>query len=497
MIGQFHPTRRAAPKLASLALWAAVFSAILFIGRVSTAFAEDEQQQSAPADTHNKHKSGGSDEDGGHGGPYEPPLSVPDDVLPARPEKALVWGDWLFFPTVRTYTAWSDNLFQRAVNPISAWSIGIAPALSAEWTNGIHTSLIYGNLDARTYPSNSEFDVFDAQAGFIQKYSPLPDLNFAVQGDYTHRTIASAFVNAIPAGLWSPGTSIVLPDGTTILPDGRIIDPSGKVVGHAAPGVDVFWSNTLVNPSNQYTAQASVEKILNRGFFGVTGSVSHTEYENSNAAPDFTVATLKGRASTWLGPVFYAYTDGAFAYYGDKGAYRVVGGIGTRQFGLFQAAVYFGRQGSQVNGDGSAGGEVYGAVLNYYATRRWTVAANVDETVNVSNQTTSTNLGLNTPAPTALIVPIGRSVRVTSAALRNSFDVTEQWSIYGTSGYTHTEYLDSSRVDDAWLADLQLRYQIWRNLLLTWEYQYSDISSNVPLASSQRNYVSMSATYNY
>ena len=145
---------------------------------------------------------------------------------------------------------------------------------------------------------------------FVQKYSPLPDLTFRLQGDFTHQTLASQFVNAIPAGLWSPGTSTVLPDGTTILPDGRIIDPSGKVVGHAAPGVDVLWTDTLINPSNQYTAQASVEKILNRGFFGLTGSISRREYEKSTAT-DYTVATMSGQASTWLGPVFYAYTHGS------------------------------------------------------------------------------------------------------------------------------------------------------------------------------------------
>ena len=134
---------------------------------------------------------------------------------------------------------------------------------------------------------------------------------------------------------------------------------------------------------------------------------------------------------------------------------------------------------------------------DHHPTPRWTVAANVDETVNVSNQTTLTNLSLNTSAPSAIFVPIGRSVRVTSAAVRNSYDISELWSAFGTIGYVHAEYLDFARRDDAWLADLQVRYQMFRNLFLSWEYQYSKISSTVQLSSSRRNFVAMSATYNY
>src|SRR6185437_2752107 len=127
-----------------------------------------------------------------------PPLDVPSDDIPARPEKGLAAGGWLFFPTVRTYTQYTDNLFQAVTNPISIWSVGIAPALSAEWTNGIHTTLLYGSVDGRKYPSDNNLNVFDAQAGFTQKYSPLPDLTFRVQGNYSHTTNATQYVNAIP-----------------------------------------------------------------------------------------------------------------------------------------------------------------------------------------------------------------------------------------------------------------------------------------------------------
>ena len=76
----------------------------------------------------------------------EPPLSAPKSgALPARPGDALAMGDWLFYPTVSTYGQYTDNLFQSVLNPISVWAWGIAPALTAEWSNGIRTTTLYGN----------------------------------------------------------------------------------------------------------------------------------------------------------------------------------------------------------------------------------------------------------------------------------------------------------------------------------------------------------------
>ncbi len=426
-----------------------------------------------------------------------PPLTVPNDKLPARPAKGLTAGGWLFLPSVKAYTAYTDNLFQTVTSPISIWSIGINPAMQAEWSNGIHTTLLYGSVDARGYPSDNNLNLFDAQAGFTQKYSPLPDLTFRLQGNYSHQTNASQFIGAIPGELSAPATSTVLPNGNTVLPNGNIITPGGQLAGHIAPSVNVQSAQVQLNPSNQYTATASVDKILNRAFVGLSGSLSRTEYQNQAQNSDYTVKSVSGRAATWIGPLFYAFANGSYAAYAVQNAYRAIGGIGTRQIGLFRASIYAGYQGSQVDNGSDAGGEVYGGAISYYPTPFWTISANIDETVNVSNQTTATNLALNIPAPTALYVPIGTSTRVTSAALHSGYQISEEWAAFGSVGYTHSEYLNSSQRDDAWLADLQLRYQMWEHMYLSWEYQYSEIVSNMPLSSSHRNFVGISAIYNY
>jgi len=443
----------------------------------------------------------------------EPPLSVPKSgVLPATPGDALAMGDWLFYPTVKTYTQYTDNLFQSVLSPVSVWGFGIKPGLIAEWSNGIHTTTLYGNVDARTYPSATQYDVLDPQAGFVQKYSPLPDLTFRVQGDYTHQTLTSTLINAIPGAIASPGT-IVLSNGNTVLPNGLIISPTGVVVGQVTPTATAANSTIQINPSNTLTGTASVEKILNRGFIGLSGSIAQTTYENTNVTPDYTVKSLTGNGAVWLSPLLYAYANGSFASNATSNsntttttttnsnvsatstAYRVVGGIGTRQIGLFRASAYYGHQGS--NDQGTAGGEVYGGSLKYYPTPIWTIGIGVDETVNISQQTGNSIFALNTGTQTALVIPLGASTRTTATSLNSSYQISQQWSATGSFGFTYVAYINSPEVENSWLADVILQYQMWRNMTLNWEYRYSSIVSNVPLNSSKSNFVAMSALYKF
>ena len=184
-----------------------------------------------------------------------------------------------------------------------------------------------------------------------------------------------------------------------------------------------------------------------------------------------------GKASIWLGPVFYAYANGSYAAYtytasstspatSPTTAYRAVGGIGTRQIGLFSASAYYGYQGSDIQGSGTAGGEVYGGRLNYYPTPIWTIGVGIDETVNISNQTGGTNLALNNQAPSALLIPVTDSTRTTATSLNTSYQFSKLWSATGSFGYSHVVYLNTPEVDNSWLADVILQYQMWRNMTL-------------------------------
>jgi hypothetical protein len=430
----------------------------------------------------------------------EPPLSVPPTPQLPPPGEAIPFGRWLLFPSIKTYALYSDNLFQSPQGRLSVWGLGTTPSLTAEWTNGIHTTTLFGNIDGQVYPTDDAINAFDREASITQKYQPLRDLTFRGTVDYTHKTIASALQSAIPNPVTTPQSTVLL-NGDTLLPNGTILSPTGQPVGQASPTLSVNGTS-LINPYDQYTGTFSVDKIFNTGILSLSSSAAQTNYENQSAQ-DNSSRSFNGSSGVWLGPLFYAFSDGSVARNsgslqspGPITSYRARGGIGSRQFGLFRVSAYFGHQGSD-SPTGTAGGEIYGAALSYYPIAPWTLSLSADETVNLSSQTSTSNLALTLPAPTPLQIPLGASTRITSTALNSDYRISPQWSTSQHFSYTHIEYVDSPRLDNTWLADATLTYNMWRNMAITWEYQYSRILSNAPLNSSTRNYATMSALYKF
>ena len=156
---------------------------------------------------------------------------------------------------------------------------------------------------------------------------------------------------------------IVLPNGNIQLPNGTIINPTtGQIVGQA--GASASSSPTsFVNPYDTTPGPHKSRRFLTDGIVNLGASFQRVDYENAGTAaqPDYINKTFSEDAAFWLGPVFYAYSNGRYnirdtdpsAIAGSSlmpgntsTAYRIVGGIGTRQFGLFRASAYFGHQGS-------------------------------------------------------------------------------------------------------------------------------------------------------
>jgi hypothetical protein len=442
-----------------------------------------------------------------------PPLSVPEGGPPQSPGAAIPVGEWLLYPSIRTFSFYSDNVFMSTVNPISSWVFGIDPGLVAEWNDGIHHTTLYGNAELRDYTTDSaELNAFDNRAGFVQRYDPLRDLNFSVQGDYTHQTIATGLISAIPTVTSTPGTT-TLPNGNTVLPNGNIVSPTGQIVGTTTPGLNVANSTSVINPFDQYTATVSVQKILNDGVVNLSGAVSHAEYQNTSVTtglPDYTDKTLNGSGAFWVGPLFYVYSLGSLASYDYTSggfpastALRAVGGIGTRQDELFQGSVYFGRQGIAAQSTAtqnaySAGGDVYGGKFAYNPTPVWKVSLALDETINIASQgAAASNLAQVLPTASPIIVPVSSSTKTTIATLQSAYQISTQWSTAGTFGYARVYYLDPPQLSQGWLADAVLKYQMTRQLALSWEYQYAVIVSTIPFSSARRNYFMMDATYKF
>jgi hypothetical protein len=428
-----------------------------------------------------------------------PPLDVARvGRLPARDPSAIAVDGWLLYPTLRVYSLYSDNLFLSPQSPIAAAGFGVTPSLTAEWSNGIHTTTLYGNIDRQVYPTDNDINTLDGRAGFTQKYEAMRDLIFSVNGNFAHTTLASSLQNSIQTAAAAPTTTI-LPNGNTLLPNGTILSPSGQQVGQANPAIGTTVPLT-VNPTDTYTGTFSVDKIFNRGILSLSSSVNRTDYETQSSLSTNS-RTFTESAGVWLGPLFYAYSNGSIgtvvfdATSASTTSHRIIGGLGTRQFGLFRGSVYFGHQGSV--GSTEAGGDVYGGVLYYYPTSKWTLTGTVDRTRNIASQASLTNLALTLPALSPVQIPLGASTQITSASLQSSYEFTPQWFANWQLAYTRIEFVGTPRLDNAWLFDAILRYDIWRNMSLTWEYRYRRILSNAPLTSATSNYGMMGATYKF
>jgi len=384
--------------------------------------------------------------------------------------------------------------------------------LTAEWSNGIHTTTVYGNIDREVFPKENDIDTFDRQAGIRQRYEPLRDLVFSANVDYTHKTLANAFQNSIPTPVAVPATT-VLPNGNIQLPNGTILSPTGTPISQANPALAVNGLSE-VNPSDQYTGTFSVDKYLNRGILGLTASVARTNFQ-IDSSQDFTTKSFGGNGGLWLNPLFYAYSNGTLATNTTNmtsgtsvasttsiTSYHAVAGIGTRQFGLIKGNAYVGSQGSESTLGGKSGGLVYGGSLTYYPTPPWTITTSFDETINISNAGTFQSLvplsrvfALTFPNQSLLQIPLSESTRTESISVHTDYKFSEQWSATGDMTYGRTEFIESPQVDTTWLAQATLSYAMRRNLSLVWEYQYATIIA--PAESAKRNLVTMSAIYKF
>ncbi len=437
----------------------------------------------------------------------EPPLDVPSERLPARDPNAITVEGWQLYPTLRTYSLWSDNLFLSPINPITAAGFGVTPSLAAVWSNGIHTTTLYGDIDRQIYPTQNEVNTLDGRAGFTQRYEAMRDLIFRVNGDYNHQTWANGLQNSIQVAAATP-TTAVLPNGDTVLPNGTILSPSGQPVGQVNQPTGSLLP-LFVNPHNQYTGAFSVDKIFNRGILTLGGSVIRTEYDDQTVLKNTDSRTLTEHAAAWLGPLFYAYSDGSIgtvvteASSTSTTAYRVIGGLGTRRFGLYQGSVYFGHQGSQsesttgLQNGSTAGGDVYGSSISYYPTGKLTFVGTLDRTINISSLASATNLALTLPTFAGVQVPLTASSRITATSLQSKYQITPQWFATALVGYTRINYIGSARVDNSWVVDATLTYDVWRNMSLNWEYRYRSVLSNAPLVTATSNYLTMGATYKF
>jgi hypothetical protein len=313
----------------------------------------------------------------------------------------------------------------------------------------------------------------------------MRDLTFNFFGDYTRETdIFNSALNFNNGGIGPTPSSSPAP---------IFLNP--------------FGTTPTVNPvaSNQFSGGASATKTMGQGFVSLGGSVAHIAWDRTNSpfqiAEDGTLEWVSGRIGYNVTPQFYVFADasGIFQQVNNSttvhtSGYRVTGGIGSVDpNSLFRGEIWGGYQfqhedvtSSLIPGltfpDSTSG--VFGGSLYYYPTRYWTVMALAQEQLGV------TMISSNG-------APVGTPTRTISSILQTTYALSRVWSIGARGGYTRAEYIGTPRVDNGWMAGASFNYQVWRNLVLTLDYQHTQLHSNVLLSSFEDNRYSAGFSYQY
>ena len=95
-------------------------------------------------------------------------------------------------------------------------------------------------------------------------------------------------------------------------------------------------------------------------------------------------------------------------------------------------------------------------------------------------------------------IPQGVPTRTTTAILQTTYGIARDWSVGVRGGYTRGEFIGFAGLNNhGWLAGASFNYEIWRNLMLTLDYQYTTVQSDAAFSDFTRNRYTAGLTYRY
>jgi hypothetical protein len=468
--------------------WLVAVPMALMLGAVSPAFA-----QYAASGSQGGTSSGGqgSAASGGQGSA----AYSGQEISPAGEYKeGLPIGGWIFSPEIFLGAVYNTNSNQLATDDNNGTSLRVSPRITGYYDGGIYKTSVYGVMDGQFFNTNT----IAATAGVTNNYSPQQDWLFNSFFNYTRETsIFNSALNFNNNAIGPPGAP---PSGIPI-----ILNPFGTTPG--------------VNPIayNQFTAGGSINKTWDQAFASLGATAFYILYDDQSdlILPPFdtsnngTSVWVQGRVGYHFIPGVYVFAegDGIFQRFNNSifntNGYRVIGGLGEDDpNSLFRGEVYGGYQAQQELANDNVFGTssiplvvpngipnnissgVFGGRLSYYPTPYWTWIASVDETLGV---TTALSPG----------VPEGTPSKVTTAILETTYALGHDWSIGARGGYTQGWFFGFSPENQGWLAGASFNYSIWRNLLLTLDYQYTILHSDAPNSSFSQNQYTAGLTYKY
>jgi hypothetical protein len=454
--------------------WRVVMPMIMVMGAVSPCFAQDASSGS--------HGSGGTS-----GGPEISPTG--------EYKEGLALGGWILSPEIflgAVYNTNTNQLVNGAAN--AGTSLRVSPRIVGYYDGGMYKTTAYGVMDGQFFNSNT----IAATAGLSNSYQPQQDLLLSSFFNYTRET--SLFNSALNFNNNAIGPPGAPPSGIPI-----ILNP--------------FGTTPTVNPIafNQFTGGAAVNKTFDQAFASLGATAFYILYDSQSNTIPVPFQTSSNAASVWLqGRVGYHFVPGVYVFAEGDGifqrfvnsvfntdGYRVIGGVGADdQQSLFRGELYGGYQAQHqtannnivgtpsiplvvpngIQTDVSSG--IFGARLSYYPTQYSTWILQIDQSLGVTT-------GL---APG---VPQGTPSKVTSAILQTNYALSRDWWLGLRAGYTQGWFFNFAPQNQGWLAGASFNYAIWRNLLLTLDYQYTQEHSNAPQSSFTQNTVTGGLTYKY
>lgn len=393
---------------------------------------------------------------------------------PSAGDEALPIGNWLVFPSSFVGFLYSTNPSESPTGAHASPGLRLTTNTYAKTDDGIKQTELYTNSDLDLYANpgssntgSSGTNFLSTRTGIIETYQPFSDLIVNGQADFTRQQ-----------NYFSP------------------LGISNNLASLNTTGVGVApTSNPL--PYNQLTGSGWVQKNFSDWFVIVSGSVQDLTYDQSSTlaapSPNGVTFTGTGRGGYWIIPDLYTYAEVTL----DKrnyatstlssSGYRTVVGLGSDRIGLFRGEVYGGYQTetSASAGPGSTSGPILGGRGSYFPLPELTINASLDQTIGASLLATT---------PTS---PVGTSTKVTTFLTQVNYALAPEWAATARGGVVLTTYGGTNRRDSALALGATVTYSVWRSFGLTFDYQHTQLSSNVPLAGFTNDAVTVGISYKY
>lgn len=392
------------------------------------------------------------------------PVSSRNPLLrPGRYNRGITAGQFILYPSLLAGAVIDDNLSWSSRKPKTAAGVRIRPELLAIRDTGKHKTFVYGDVDARFFPSMSRGNTISGKAALAHHWEIQHDLFFKAHAGFTRK---ASYVS---------GGTVRAPSGAT---------------------------TTLVSP--QYTnvalAALALQKTFGRIFTGISGKFQHTQYSDLDTATgivpqsfrDNYLAGLNFRAGVWFAPVLYGFAEASadFRKYSNSSAtsqgQSIVAGIGSDRISLFRGEVFAGvqRQTFSQPTIANSNNPLFGGKIYWFPTRAWIIGAKLQQDYSDTSAATPGNPG-------------GFPKRTTSLGLDIKYKMSRHWSASLRSGYARSSYQSNIRRDQAWYAGSTFTYELTRNAVLTLDLDHYRLNSNDRTAAYTHTIYKLGAKYRY